>query len=79
MNNGEAICIQRVGNGWIVCSALGVGADDTVSFSETLVFNDMGFASAAGAEPTLLGFIERHFARPAKSPTAAEVTWLEKI
>jgi hypothetical protein len=42
MNNGEAICIQRVGNGWIVCSALGVGADDTVSFSETLVFNDMG-------------------------------------
>lgn len=63
MNKREKIIIECVENGFIVSSP----ADDfgAVYIKGRLVFQDMGYASAARdsqrTEDTLLGFIEEHF------------------
>lgn len=63
MNKNSSVVIERVANGYQVRPLYGAG--DCFCLLDLMVFQDMGFASAArdyqSTEDTLLGFIESHF------------------
>lgn len=57
------IVVQRCSNGYIV-NELNFASDGKTFLGETLVFNEMGYASGVGESANgacLLKFIERHF------------------
>jgi len=64
MNQNDAIIIERVANGFYVRPYL-PGQSLVPCIQSTMVFQDMGYASAARdhqkTKDTLLGFIEDHF------------------
>lgn len=63
------IIIERVGNGFVVRPWGGPGS--FISLDETLVFNDLGYASQArdyGGNTSLTVFITSHFSEPTPEP-----------
>lgn len=70
MNPNDSVTIERVANGWQVWVFHPGSA--CYSISDVMVFQDMGFASAARdgqkTEDSLLGFIEAHFPPAPSSP-----------
>lgn len=63
IKDGCAIVIQRCSNGYIV-NEMDLARDGKTFLGETLVFNEMGYASGVGESGIglcLLKFVEQHF------------------